>query len=880
MNDLNASGLSRRYALSAEAVLAQLRSAPAGLDADEVARRQQRFGPNRIEASQGTHPLRLMFAQFTGALAYVLLAALGISLAIGHTEDAFVIGLVLVINAIVGFVQEYRAENAILALRAMVSPRAHVRRGGSVQQVMSEELVPGDVVLLSAGALIPADLRLIEVDGLRVDESMLTGESVAVGKLRETLPPEPPRPVAERSNMVFMGTSVSTGRGEGVVVGTGLGTELGSIAEHIRGAQRAPTPLQVRMARFGSRLSLAIVVMSGLAFLLGVSRGLPWQDMFLTAVAIAVSAVPEGLAVVMTIALAVSVRRMARRKALVRRLPAVETLGNCSVIVTDKTGTLTLNQLRVQELWTAEGSWCRERPGAVAAGSALELSIVAGALANEAAFDGEMYAGDPTDVALMEFARELNVGVEAWLRDSPRIGRVPFDAARRFAASLQRTPQGSRVFVKGAPEHVACMCAGVSVEQLEAEARRMARAGMRVLALATGQGAEAEASLGESEPRGLALLGLVGMLDPPRPEVPPAIAACRRAGIRVVMVTGDHLDTAVAIGERVGIAGHGTRLEATTFASLAPDGLEDAVARIHVFARVAPEDKLRIVECLVARGEVVAVTGDGVNDGPALKAAHVGAAMGHSGTDVAKEASDIILADDNFATIAAAVEEGRTAFSNLRKATFFLVSSGLGELLSILVALLMRVPLPLLPAQILWMNLVTNGIEDVALAFEPAERGVFERPPRSPREGLLSPLLMERLVLCGLVMAAGMLWIFHAEWQGDPRRLAYARTAALTTLVGFQILHVGNCRSDERSAFSINPFSNLFLLLGVAGSALLHAAALYLAPTQKLLGVVPLELETWGEIGLLSLSIVAVVELHKWLRRPGREGGVHREKWR
>jgi Ca2+-transporting ATPase len=894
------------HALDAEAVLERLDSSRTGLSAEEVARRLAVHGRNHIARATRVHPVRILLHQFTGALVYVLMAALVISLAIGHWQDAIVIGVVLVLNAAVGFVQQYRAEHAISALMSLVSPGATVVRDGARRAISSEELVPGDVVWLSSGDLVPADLRLLDEASLRIDEAILTGESVTVAKHPDRLEGDGALPVAERRNMAFMGTPVASGRARGVVVATGAATEIGAIAEEIRGAERAETPLQVRLSRFGRRISIAIVALAALSFGIGLLRGEPLADMFLTAVAIAVSAVPEGLPVVMTIALAVGVRRMARRRAIVRRLPAVETLGSCTVIVTDKTGTLTRNEMTVQQLWSdgalysvtgsgldLDGKLLRDGVEApIGPDSPVHQMLLGALLCNEAELrrepDGAQTRGDPTEVALLVAAGKAGLDRELALERMPRLAQVPFESWRQYAASLHRVDGDETVFVKGAPEVVAAMCdtslgadgeTPIDCDAVLREAERMAAEGLRVLAVAVGRDETAAHDVLRGNPRGLALAGLVGMLDPPREEVAGAVAACRRAGLRVVMVTGDHARTAATIAARIGLPVEGEVLSGATLAGLDDDALRDELRRRSVFARVSPHDKLRIVRTLAGMGHVVAVTGDGVNDAPALKAAHVGASMGLSGTDVAKEASEIVLTDDNFATVAAAIEEGRTAFSNIRKATFFLVSSGVSELLAILGSLVLRLPLPLLPAQILWLNLVTNGVEDVALAVEPAEPEQATEPPRPVREGIISRRLLERLLIAGVVMALGTLGIFLLEWDGDPDRLGYARVAALSTLVAFQMVHVGNCRSEHRSVFTLNPFSNRFLVIGVVASMGLHVLALHLPWTQMLLGVEPLSLATWGRIGLVSLSIVAAEEIHKRARPVLRRSAGGARAW-
>lgn len=886
------------HRLTADSVLEELHVGEDGLTPKEALERGALHGPNVIGAEERIRPFHILAHQFTGALVLVLAAAGIISLAIGHWEDAVVISIVLFLNAAIGFAQEYRAERAIAALKGLVTPRCVVVRGGRKQEVDSRGLVPGDVVALDSGSRVPADLRLIRTTALHVDQSLLTGESVPAEKTASWTAPASEIPVAERQNMAFTGTTVSSGRGRGVVVSIGGETELGTIARDIRAVERPQTPLQRRMERFGRRVAVAIVGLAGVTFALGLLRGESVSQMFLTAVAIAVSAVPEGLPVVMTITLAVASRRMARRNAFVRRLAAVETLGSCTVIATDKTGTLTENRMTVTSVWAGGERFevtgaDLDTEGAILSGGApariepsspLYWTLLAGALCNEAELAGGeadevRTRGDPTEVALLIVAGKAGLDGTREASTYPLVQAVPFESQRGWAATVHRMDGDQVVLLKGAPERVLGMCdstlaageeAPVEPERVRGEAERMGAAGLRVLGMAVGRGRSVVASVLAGEPQGLVFAGLTGMMDPPRPEVPETVAACRDAGIRVLMVTGDHESTAGSIARRVGILDEdGADVVAGDhLASLSDDELTTALKSSRVFARVAPTDKLRIVESLARSGHVVAVTGDGVNDAPALKAAHVGAAMGRSGTDVAKEASDIVLADDRFATVAAAVEEGRTAFANLRNATFFLVSSGAGELLAILGSLLLRLPLPLLPAQLLWLNVVTNGVEDVALAVEPRDPARFRVPPRAVTEGILSRRLIERLVVTGLVMAAGTLWVFVGEWGGDPARLATARVAALTTLVLFQVFHVGSCRSETRSAFGMSPFSNRFLFFGVGASLLLHVGAMYFRPTQVLLQLEPLGAETWTRMALVATTVLIAVELHKRLRPP------------
>jgi magnesium-transporting ATPase (P-type) len=882
------------HRLSTDETLAALEARVEGLSHDEVEKRQKRYGPNTIQSGKETSALKMLLHQIASPLVYVLLAAMVVTLAIQHWADSIVIGIVVVLNTVIGFVQEYRAENAIQALIHLSAPKAAVRRENGEEDVDSSNLVPGDIVLLESGDIVPADIRLLDSIRLQIDESLLTGESVPSQKTTESLEEEDV-PVADQDNMAFMGTAVTSGRGTGVVVATGHETQMGSIASDILTTSRAESPLQRRMKSFAKWISLIILVVAAVAFGVGLALGEPVIDMFLTAVSLAVSAMPEGLPVVMTIALAVSVQRMAKRNAVIRRLPAVETLGSCTAILSDKTGTLTQNQMAVQKIWAGytrlgvtdngfspeDDSLTSTDTVDVDSGSPIYQTLLAGVLANEASLEYDngkaVTRGDPTEIALLASGNKAGLTQDDLLKEYPLVDQIPFDSKQRYSASIHEWNDKRVVFLKGAPERVAKMCdsmassdGAVKMDEKNVlnEAERMAEQGLRVLAMAKAEGEQAIDSIEEGEPSGFTFLGLQGMMDPPREDAAKAVAACHRAGIRVMMVTGDNPTTAASIAQKVGISEE--RPEVITGAELekmSDDELKKVLSRVTVFARVNPSQKLRLVNTLREQGQIIAVTGDGVNDAPALKSAHIGAAMGKSGTDVAKEASEMVITDDNFATIYAAVEEGRTVFSNIRKATFFLISSGVGEVLAILGSLAMRLPLPMLPAQILWLNVVTNGVEDVALAFEPGEEEQYHRPPRNPKAGILSRLLIERSLIVGLVMAVGTLGIFVWE-RGGGVTLEYARVAALTTLVMFQIFHVFNSRSVQRSIFRKNPLSNKFLFVGTIMSFALHFGAMYWEPTQTLLRLEPLTLDTWLKLIPIALSILAVVELHKLFRHP------------
>lgn len=885
------------WASSTDELFARLSTAACGLSSSEAEARLKRYGPNLIGDAERIKPLDILIHQFTSPLIYILLAAMLVTIAIAHYADSIVIGVVLAINAIIGFIQEYRAENSMLALKEMIAPRAVVRRDGERVEIASTNLVPGDIILLESGDVVPADIRIVEETNLRMDETMLTGESLPAVKSADLLPRDPQIALGDRRNMAFMGTGVASGRARGVVVATGSETQMGMIAQEIRATERERTPLQVRMNRFGNVLAFVVVGASALVFIIGIMRGYTIADMFLTSVAVAVSAIPEGLPVVVTVALAVGARRMARRNAVVRRLPAVETLGSCTVILTDKTGTLTENRMTVREVSSGghsyqvtgggldlHGSFVENGATVVPQfGSPLHMTLLAGLLANEADLrlrPGEpeevVTQGDPTEVALLVAALKGGLVREDLLDRYPVLHTIPFESDRRFSATIHRDGHDHLVLLKGAPERVIEMCTDMMIDgnrpidrdSILDEAHRLASRGLRVLAMACGRGVAAVNAVRTDRPESLTFLGLVGMIDPPRAGVVEAIERCHTAGVKVIMVTGDHATTARTIARTMGLSPSGEPVVVTE-AEIArmSDGEFDATLRAAtVYARMSPAAKLRITQRLKEMGEIVAVTGDGVNDAPALKSAHIGAAMGRSGTAVAKEAADMVLTDDNFATIHAAVEEGRVAFSNIRNATFFLISSGIGEVLLIICSLAIGLPLPLLPAQILWLNVVTNGIQDVALAFEPGDPDLFRRPPRSPAEGVLNRLLIGRSIITGAVMAAGSLAVFMMELSRG-RELGYAQVAALTMMVVFEIVQVGNSRSETMSAFRRHPGSNPILLAGTVVAFALHVGAMYFGPTQELLRLRPLDPDTWGRILFFSLAVLIVAEVHKLMVR-------------
>lgn len=845
-----------------------------GLSVEAAAARLAHFGPNALEDHAQRTRLEILLAQFVSPLILILIAAAIITTVLGKISDTIVISIILVFNAVIGYVQEYRADRSVNALMQLAAPSATVIRDGKTQSIAAHTLTVGDIVVLESGDLVPADLRVLTATQLRVDESLLTGESVPVDK--HTDPVDADALPADRLSMLFKGSTVAAGRARGIVTAIGQDTQLGAIATQIQTQERPQTPLQQRMTRLAYVISAAVLGATVVAFVLGLMLGNPREEMFLTAVALAVAVIPEGLPIAFTVAMALGVRRMAEHNAIVRSLPAVETLGSTTVIGSDKTGTLTANQMTVVEIY-ADGKHY-EAPFTAEHPKALDPALTSILYATEATLtvDGQTIVerhGDPTETALLAVAHDTGIDVNL-----PRtlLATVPFESDRQYMYVIV-DDDGPVLHLKGAPERVLARCATqitatgeqpLDRETIVAAQHAMASRGLRVLASASLR-LDANTPLKNDtppEPKNLTFTGLFGLKDPPRDGVIQAIADVRAAGVRVVMITGDHAATAQAIAAELMLADDttvmtGDEVEQRDDATLAGD-----VINISVFARVTPEHKLRIVTALQSHGQVVAVTGDGVNDGPALKAADIGIAMGQSGTDVAREASDIVLTDDNFVSIAKAVTEGRVVFANVRKVTYFLLSTGTATILAILATILGGLGLPYTPAALLWLNVVTNGVQDVALAFEPAEPDVLDDPPRNPTEGIVSRVLWERAVVTGLMLAAGSLWLYlWAQQAGAP--LDQQRGAALTALVVGMATHAYNARSTNRSVFAVG-FRGNRLLLGASIVALaMHGIALTFAPLQTLLGISLFAADGWWRIGVVCLAVIAVSEAHKWVRR-------------
>ncbi|MCZ8233786.1 MAG: HAD-IC family P-type ATPase [Inhella sp.] len=891
------------HARSSTQALKALDSHLHGLSGVLARHRLEQHGPNRMPEAPAPSAWRRLARQFNNLLLMVLIAAAAITALMGHTLDSAVIAAVVLLNAVIGFAQEGKAERALQAIHHMLAPHAVVLRDGHQHDVDASELVPGDVVLLTSGDRVPADLRLLHARNLRVDESALTGESGPVDKHTEAV--DAGAAIGDRSCLAHAGTLVIQGQAKGVVVATGEHTEIGRIGHLLATVGPGTTPLLQQMDAFGRRLTLIILTTAALLFAFGTSvRGLSTPDAFLAAIGLAVAAIPEGLPAILTITLAIGVQRMARRHAVVRRLPAVETLGSVTVICSDKTGTLTRNEMTVQGVVTAAGSIEVDGAGYAPqgalrmAGRALDPNtlahqhpvlrrlVEAGALCNDASLhdtdDGWVLAGDPTEGALLTLALKAGLSSTALNLEQPRRDVIPFESEHRFMATLHQAREG-RVFVKGAPERVLAMChwqatahgpEPLESQRWQAAVEAQARDGRRVLALAELAWPHERSDLQHADiDQGLTLLGIVGIIDPSRDEARTAVARCQAAGIRVVMITGDHAVTARAIAKSLCLLGpDATDDDAAVVSGPDLDRLDDADLQVllrqaRVFARASPEHKLRLVRALQAGGEVVAMTGDGVNDAPALKQADVGVAMGRKGTDAARQSGAVVLADDNFASIAHAVEEGRTAYDNLRKTVTFLLPVNGGESLTLLVAVLLGVALPILPAQVLWVNMVSSVALAMVLAFEPTENDVMRRPPRPPKQALLSTFLVWRIALVSTLFLLGIFGTY--EWalrQGASTEAA--RTLAVNTLVCMEVAYLFSVRYLKAPAFTWRGVRGTpRVLAAVAGVLLLQALFTWAPPLQRLFQTEGLPLTWTVLIGAVGLAVLLLLEAEKALLR-------------
>ncbi len=886
-------GIKPWYKLTVQEAFDTLKSRRSGLTEEDARARRLQSGPNELQRKKKTSPIIAFLKQFMSPLIYVLLAAGIVTLVVGHYLDAGVILVVLMANAVIGYVQEAKAEAAMEALLQMAAPQAKVRRGGTVCLIPAKDIVPGDVIILESGDRVPADALLIEVSELKVNESVLTGESMAADKhtgvLREDVP------LAERKNMVHMGTIVSFGRAVAVVTATGMSTEMGKIAQAIKEVKVEKTPLQKSIERLSKFLVITLLAVCALLVVVGLLQKLPALDIFLVAVAAAVSAIPEGLPAVVTVVLAIGMRTMARRNAIIRKLAAVESLGSATVICTDKTGTLTENRMTVRRI-VVNGQVIEVtgEPGSLAGEfhldgrlvkpediPSLTLLLKIGALCNDALLsvgdDGAInIVGDPTEGALVAVAAKARLDKEKLQAAQPRVDEIPFQSEKLYMATLHPYDGRRVAYVKGATERLLSLSRHylyngqvVPLEEIHAQAIRdanqaMASEAIRVIAMAYLELPADTVELDNVDLRGnLVFVGLAGMDDPPRQEAVKAIAQCREAGIKVIMITGDNKVTAESVGRQLCMP-PGKAVLGAELAKMSDEELENVVEEVAIFARVEPLHKLRIVNALKKRGHVVAMTGDGVNDAPALRTANIGVAMGITGTDVAKEASDMVLADDNFASIVAAVDEGRAIFTGLRNVLFFLLSTNIGELLILLLSLIFIGQPPLLAVQIIWANLMTDTAVALPLGVEPKVGDELKQPPRHPKVGLIYRGLILRIAFIATMMSLGVFAIFAWSYHGgEAGHLEKAQTMAFCALVAFQWFTAFNARSEEHTALKLGLFRNRYLLICIALAVALQMAVVYTPFLQDAFGTVALGIRDWAVILGAAAAIFLIEELRK-----------------
>lgn len=877
------------HAKKIDDLYAELESSIHGLRLKQAEARLDEFGANELPTQRAITLVEIFLHQFRNPLIYILAAAAAISLSLGDYSDAFFIGLVLLVNAIIGTIQEYGAEKSAQALSAMVASKCLVKRDGEVFEIDAKQLVPGDIVQLESGRKVPADMRLVSSHSLEIDESLLTGESMPVMKNFDQLL-EAETSLADRKNMLFTGSLVMKGRGCGLVVGTGSATELGKIATSLTQGTLTKPPLLIRMEKFTKKIASFLLLITAVMGAYLLFKGQSWHEVLIFTVAVAVSAIPEGLPVAITVALAIASRRMAKRNVIVRKLPAVEALGSCSFIATDKTGTLTVNQLTIRKLLfpgaeSLDVSGTGLEPiGNISGGEnqkhLLEALITSGVLCNESQLlhkNGEWVGqGDTVDLAFCVLAYKADINPNELRSEHTLVQEISFESENQYAATLHELDGNRLLSIKGAQEKLLSMSkhmltadgeVPIDGDLIVAKANELAESGYRVLALASKKITASNTDIAD-ELHDLTFIGLVGMIDPLRSEAASAIASCHQAGIDVAMITGDHPVTALAIAKELDLAKDmqqvvtGPQLKSAK----TKDEKNQLMEGARVFARVEPQQKLEIVRYLLESGRFVAVTGDGANDAPALKAANVGVAMGKSGTDIAKETSDLIITDDRFATIISGIEEGRIAYNNVRKVVYLLISTGAAEIILFTLALLFDTPLPLTAVQILWLNLVTNGIQDVGLAFEPGEGDELTQAPRQPNEPVFNRLMLERIVLSAIVIGGVCFAYFYSLISAGVEESS-ARNTLLLLMVLFQNIMVGNCRSEAKSVFQLNVFKNRVLLFGTLGAQLIHIGALYTPGLRETLGVAPVSLDAWAKLLAMALSVLVVVEIYKWVRR-------------
>jgi Ca2+-transporting ATPase len=884
------------HTLTQDEAFQALNTSPTGLTGAEAEKRLQETGPNEIQAARRISAFEILLEQFKNVLILILLAATALSLLLGHGIESVVIAIIVLFAVALGFVQEYRAERAIEALRQMAAPTATVLRDGAEIEIPARDLVPGDVILLHTGDRVPADGRLLESINMQVEEAALTGESVPVEKHARPLE-KADLPLGDRKNMVYAGTAVTYGRGRALVAATAMQTEFGKIAQLLQTVESGKTPLQRNLDRVGAVLARVALVVVALIVVLGLLRGQPFIDMLIFGIALAVAVVPEALPAVVTISLAIGVQKMVKRNALIRRLPAVETLGSTSVICSDKTGTLTKDEMTARRLYTAGQVYSISGAGyapqgefstndkAAAPTDAVRQMLVAATLASDTQLvrlpdGGWDIKGDPTEGALVVAAAKAGLDKAALDAEFPRTEEIPFTSETKRMTTLHQTGERQTAYAKGAPEVILAGCDyvltgdgaqpldEVARQQIHDQAQDMASQALRVLGIAS-----KEAVTLQTAERGMTFLGLVGMIDPPRPEAKQAIAVCAEAGIRPVMITGDHPLTAQAVAQELGLLSNGGRVvTGIELEAMSDEQLERDVESIGVYARVSPTHKLRVVGAWQSHGHIAAMTGDGVNDAPALKKADIGIAMGITGTDVTKEAADMTLTDDNFASIVAAVEEGRGVFGNIKKYLMYLLSSNIGEIGLMVGTTLLGLPLPLSAVQILYVNLATDGLPALALSVDPPEKDLMKRKPRDPRTGIFTRPVVALMTLGGIWSALVNLGLFN--WAlGSGRSLEQAMTMTFVSLVLIQFFKAYNFRSDRHSVLN-KPFANKWLNLAVLWEVVLLVAIVYLPVLQEPFGTYALPLADWALVAGLAVTIIPVLELAKWAVRKGWLGKV------
>ena len=887
------------HAFVEQEIFSELKTSEKGLNQEQIKKRLIFYGENKLPEGKKVTLMQIILHQLLNPLIFILVAAAIASVAIGEGKDAIFIFLVIFINSALGTYQEYNAERSASSLQKLMKIKARVRRDDKEMEVPSEELVPGDIVLLESGMKVPADMRLIEVSGLEIDESFLTGESIAAKKqiavLLENLG------VAERTNMAFAGATVLKGRGVGVVVCTGIDTQVGKISQDVTESASAKPPMVQRMEKFIKQISIFIIALSVILAVVLRLQGMDLTAIFFFVVALAVSAIPEGLPVALTVALSIAAKRMAKRNVIVRKLTSVESLGSCTVIASDKTGTLTVNEQTAKIIllpngikylidgqgYNGEGSISDTEGKKIKTPENEEISKITrvAVFANEGSLTKEnekwSYHGDAMDVALLGMSYKLGVNPEKWLKGENPIGKIPYESERKFSASFCNVNNTVYIGVKGAVETILDFCNSMSINgeikeidknKILSDAEHLAKDGYRVLAFASGEYTDYQIKevYENNDIPPLTFYGLVGFIDSLRPEAKASVKQCREAGIKVIMITGDHPETAGTIARELGIADKNTPV--VTGQMLAEAGANDSpayeqlVASSSVFARVSPTQKLEIVDVLIRDGEFLAVTGDGVNDAPALKRANIGVAMG-SGTDVAKEVGSMIVLDDNFSSIVAGVEEGRFAYDNVRKVIYLLISTGAAEIILFLASIFTGLPLPLLAVQLLWLNLVTNGIQDVALAFEGGEPGAMKRPPRKPSEKIFDPLMINQTIVSGATMGFIVfgLWFYLNNYtQMDE---IHARDLILLLMVFMQNFHAFNCRSERVSAFRVPLKRNIILVFGVIAAQGIHILSMQIPFMQNILRIDPVTFSEWLYILALAVPVILVMEVFKYFRK-------------